>query len=218
MLGRRWRRPGVAVGLLLGAVVAPAALLTACSDAGAAQAAGAAAGAASPGSGTGYVAGDGSTVILPVAERKPAPALSGTTLDGGTWSSADQIGHVVVANVWASWCAPCRAEAPTLQQTYVARSDEGVRFVGLDTRDTEAAAKAFVSRYGITYPNLVDPAGQLQLNFRDTLPPQAIPSTIFLDKQGRVAARILGEVDHTRLNGVIDELQAEPGPSSGSGS
>ncbi|MFI0433983.1 MAG: TlpA family protein disulfide reductase [Candidatus Nanopelagicales bacterium] len=209
MRGRRWRRLA-AVGL----VAAAPALLTACSDAGAAQAAG----AASPGSGIGYVAGDGSTVILPEAERKPAPTLAGTTLDGGTWSSADQLGHVVVANVWASWCAPCRAEAPTLQQTYTARAAEGVRFVGIDTRDTDAAAKAFVTRYGITYPNLVDPSGQLQLNFRDTLPPQAIPSTVFLDKQGRVAARILGEVDRTRLNGVIDELQAEPGPATGSAS
>lgn len=160
--------------------------------------------------GTGYVAGDGSTVVLAQSERQSAPELAGTTLDGGTWSSADAAGDIVVANVWASWCAPCRAEAPVLEQVHRANADAGVQFVGIDTRDSEAAARAFVSRYGITYPNIVDTDGQLQLRFRDTLPPQAIPSTVFIDKQGRVAARILGEADAPRLQGIIDTLQQEP--------
>lgn len=159
--------------------------------------------------GTGYVAGDGSTVVLPQGERQAAPELAGTTLDGGTWSSANAAGDIVVANVWASWCAPCRAEAPVLERVHKANADAGVQFVGIDTRDSEAAARAFVTRYGITYPNLVDTDGQLQLRFRDTLPPQAIPSTVFIDKQGRVAARILGEADAARLQGIIDTLQQE---------
>lgn len=159
--------------------------------------------------GTGYVAGDGSAVVLPEAERPPAPELSGPTLEGGTWSLADQLGNVVVLNVWASWCAPCRAEAPTFAEVSAATADQGVQFVGLNTRDTDAAARAFVSRYGLTYPNLVDDDGSLQLQFRDTLPPQAIPSTVFIDSQGRVAARVLGEVDGTRLRGIIDTLVAE---------
>lgn len=159
--------------------------------------------------GTGYVAGDGSAVVLPVAERQPAPDISGPTLEGGTWSLADHVGQIVVLNVWASWCAPCRAEAPALEQVSVETADQGVQFVGLNTRDTQAAAKAFVANYGITYPNLVDDDGSLQLAFRDTLPPQSIPSTVFIDAQGRVAARVLGEIDRSRLQGIIDTLLAE---------
>lgn len=178
-------------------------LLTGCGDGGTEAANG------EPGAGTQYVAGDGSTVVLAPADREPAPDLSGTTLDGAPWRLSDSLGQVTVLNVWASWCAPCRAEAPTLQATYAARAAEGVAFVGLDTRDSQAAAEAFVRNYGITYPNVRDPDGQLQLAFRQTLPPQSIPSTLFLDKQGQVAARVLGEVDSARLNGIIDTLLAE---------
>lgn len=160
--------------------------------------------------GTGYVAGDGSAVVLAEAERGEAPVISGPTLTGGTWSSDDARGDVVVVNVWASWCAPCRAEAPTLETSYQAHQGQGVQFVGINTRDTDAAADAFVARYGITYPNIVDADGQVQLRLRETLPPQSIPSTLFLDRQGRVAARVLGEVDATRLNGIIETLAAEP--------
>lgn len=182
--------------LLAGAVVAGCGSSQAASD-------------ATPAAGAGYVAGDGSAVILTDTERKPAPDLTGTTLDGKPWSLADQLGHVTAINVWASWCAPCRAEAPTLERTYKKFAPQGVRFVGIDTRDSETAAKEFVARYGITYPNLPDPDGQLQLAFRDTLPPQSIPSTIFIDAQGRVAARILGRADETRLTGIIDTLVKE---------
>jgi thiol-disulfide isomerase/thioredoxin len=171
--------------------------------------------AAGDDAGTGYVAGDGSTVVLPVAERQPAPVISGTTLDGGQWSTADAAGDVVVLNVWASWCAPCRAEAPALAASAGAHADDPVAFVGLNTRDSEAAARAFVQRYGITYPNLVDTDGTIQLGLRDTLPPQAIPSTVFLDSQGRVAARVLGEIDQVRLDGIIDTLVTEAGAASG---
>jgi peroxiredoxin len=98
-----------------------------------------------------------------------------------------------------------------LQRTFVKFEPQGVRFVGLDTRDSITAGQAFVDKYGITYPNLSDPDGQLQLAFRDTLPPAAIPSTVFIDKQGRVAARVLGRIDDGRLNGIIETLAAEPG-------
>lgn len=166
--------------------------------------------AAGQADGAGYVAGDGSTVVLSQAERTAAPEISGPTLDGGSWTSAQSVGDVTVLNVWASWCAPCRAEAPTLERGYQKYKADGVQFVGLDTRDSEAAAKAFVARYGITYPNIVDPDGTVQLALRDTLPPQSIPSTVFLDKQGRVAARVLGEIDSGRLDGIIETLLAEP--------
>lgn len=163
-------------------------------------------GAADADPGTGFVAGDGSIVLLAPDDRVSAPDLEGQTLDGATFRLADYRGKVVVLNVWASWCAPCRAEAPVLEAAWVDLQDKGVQFVGLDTRDTIAAAQAFVDNYGITYPNVVDTDGQLQLLFGDSLPPQAIPSTLVIDPQGRVAGRILGRVSESTLLGLIEPL------------
>jgi peroxiredoxin len=171
---------------------------------------GAASGDATPGGEQGFVAGDGSIVLLAPEERAEAPVLTGPLLSGGELSTADLAGSVVVLNVWASWCAPCRAEAPDLQQVWDATAEGGVQFVGINTRDSAAAAQGFVQTYGLTYPQLLDPDGQLQLAFRDTLPPQAIPSTLVLDKQGRVAGRVLGAVSQSQLLGLIEPLVAEP--------
>lgn len=157
---------------------------------------------------SGFVAGDGSIVVLDPSQRTIAPAVTGVTLDGQSFDLAALRGEIVVLNVWASWCAPCRSEAPTLQALWTELQDDGVRFIGLDTRDSSAAAQAFIDRFGITYPNVVDEDGRIQLLFRDTLPPQAIPSTVVIDEQGRVAARLLGEVSEASLRGVIDEVRA----------
>ncbi|MCF8538513.1 MAG: TlpA disulfide reductase family protein [Candidatus Nanopelagicales bacterium] len=159
----------------------------------------------------GYVSGDGSIVLVPESERVPAPELTGTTLDGQTFTLRDHLGDVVVVNVWASWCAPCRAEAPVLADLARELADQGVQFVGLDTRDSDAAARAFVDRFGIDYPNVVDTDGQLQLLFSDTLPPQAIPSTLVIDAEGRVAGRALGKVSSSSLRGMIEPLLGEEG-------
>ena len=156
--------------------------------------------------GTAFVAGDGSIVLIAPEERDAAPDLVGKTLDGEDFRLRDHLGEVVVLNVWASWCAPCRAEAPVLESAWREVRDEGVLFVGLDTRDTVAAAQAFVDAYDITYPNVVDADGRLQLLFSDTLPPQAIPSTLVVDREGRVAGRIIGRVTEATLRGLIDEV------------
>lgn len=157
---------------------------------------------------TGFVEGDGTSVILPVEQRQPAPVLRGTDLSGDPVDTATWAGRVGVMNVWASWCAPCRAEAPELQAVHVQRPK--TEFLGINTRDSDTAARAFVDRFGITYPNLADPEGRLLLKFSGTLPPQSIPSTLLLDKQGRVAGRFLGPVEAAELDGAIAELQAEP--------
>lgn len=152
----------------------------------------------------GFQAGDGSVVILPVAEREVAPELAGEGLDGGRISTADHRGKVVVLNVWGSWCAPCRAEAPALVE--VARLRKEVQFIGLNTRDLDPApARAFVRSFEVPYPNIYDPDGALLLGFGQ-LPPKAIPSTLVLDAEGRVAARILGETTAATLGGVIDDV------------
>jgi thiol-disulfide isomerase/thioredoxin len=155
---------------------------------------------------SGFVAGDGSIVILPEAERAPAPDLVGETLDGGTFRLSDHLGEAVVLNVWASWCAPCRAEAPALAALAGEFAGRGVQFAGLDTRDSDVPARAFVERFAIPYPNVIDRDGRLQLLFSDTLPPQAIPSSLVIDPQGRVAARALGKVSESSLRGILEEL------------
>lgn len=162
----------------------------------------------------GYVSGDGTTTIVPVDERVTAPDLRGTTLDGEPFVLSEHLGEVVVLNVWASWCAPCRSEAEALQSVWAetggsGTGGSGVQFVGLNTRDSEAPARAFVDRFGITYPNVVDTDGSKQLLFHESLPPAAIPSTLVIDAKGRVAARAIGEVDRSRLLGLIEPILAE---------
>jgi thiol-disulfide isomerase/thioredoxin len=177
-------------------VLAAALLLTACGS-GASD---------SEGAGTAFVAGDGSIVLIAPEERGPAPDLVGPTLEGGEFRLRDHLGEVVVLNVWASWCAPCRAEAPVLETVWREMEGEGVQFVGLDTRDTEAAALAFLDAYDVTYPNVIDDDGRLQLLFSDTLPPQAIPSTLVVDREGRVAGRIIGRVTESTLTALIEDV------------
>ena len=163
----------------------------------------------------GYVSGDGSTTIVAEADRKAAPTLAGATLDGGQFDLSDHLGEVVVMNVWASWCAPCRAEAGELSAVSEELTDRGVQFVGLNTRDSDAAARAFVERFGIAYPNVIDTDASKQLLFKDNLPPAAIPSTLVIDRQGRVAARAIGEVDRSRLLGLVEPILAEDGSATG---
>ena len=166
-------------------------------------------GSSSEATGTSFVAGDGSIVLLDPAERVAAPDLVGTTLDGQQLSSAGLAGDVLVVNVWASWCAPCRSEAPSLERLSKEFADQGVSFIGLNTRDSDTSARSFVERFGITYPNVVDRDGVLQLGFRESLPPRAIPSTLVIDRSGRVAARVLGAVSESSLRGVIEAVTGE---------
>jgi thiol-disulfide isomerase/thioredoxin len=192
------------------AALTVAATLSACSTLGGAT-----------GSGSGelsYVAGDGSTVLVAASDREAPVDFSGTTLEGGTWSLADHRGKVVVVNVWASWCPPCRAEAPALQRTATELADEDVVFVGVNIRDSRTAAAAFVERFGLTYPTVVDQSGAGLLAFRGPLAAVSVPTTLVVDREGRVAARALSEVDGSRLKGLVEPLLAEGGgtPSAAS--
>lgn len=157
----------------------------------------------------GFVAGSGTIEVIPVDERADAPDLSGTTLDGKTLDLSALRGDVVLINVWASWCAPCRAEAPALQTVYEDVHDEGVEFVGIATRDDEANARAFERRFGITYPSLIDPEGDLVLRFRETLPPQAIPTTLIIDRDGKMAVRALTPLTERRLRELVQNVLDE---------
>lgn len=175
-------------------------LVSACTSASGAGSAG------SLGSDSGFVGGDGSIVVVEPSQRVVAPNIQARTLDQESFDLADYRGQVVVLNVWASWCAPCRAEAPELEEVWRELRDQGVQFVGLNTRDSVVSARRFVESMGLTFPSVEDPDGRIQLLFSDSLPPQAIPSTVVIDKQGRVAGRILGKASTATLRGVIDEV------------
>jgi thiol-disulfide isomerase/thioredoxin len=155
-----------------------------------------------------YIAGSGITTLSP-EDRTPAPAFSGPTLDGGTFDLAAHKGNVVVLNVWGSWCPPCRKEAPALQAVSEALAPDGVQFVGINTRDTPHGAQAYVAEFGITYPSVVDTDGQRLLAFRKTLPPTAIPSTLVIDRDGRLAARILGPITEISLRDIVAQVANE---------
>jgi thiol-disulfide isomerase/thioredoxin len=159
----------------------------------------------STGDGRSFVSGDGTITVLAEAERRTAPPLSVPTIDGGVFESATTSGRVTVVNLWASWCAPCRAEAPTLVR--LAEQYDQVVFLGLLTRDNVDAANAFARRFELNYPTIMDE--ELILRFGGALAPNAIPTTLVLDRQGRVAARLSGAVTDAGLSGVLDEVLGE---------
>jgi thiol-disulfide isomerase/thioredoxin len=158
----------------------------------------------------GYVAGRGVITSLPVAERKPPGPVSGTTIDGAPLALSDYAGKVVVVNVWGSWCAPCRAEAPMLAHAARDLSGKDVAFLGIDSRDpSESAARAFVRRFDVPYPSIYDQKGSTLLAFRGTLAPNSIPSTVVIDRQGRVAASVLGQISRTTLYDLVDDAAGQ---------
>jgi thiol-disulfide isomerase/thioredoxin len=152
----------------------------------------------------GYVDGEGIITRLPVSERRKPGPVAGTTLEGRDLDLKQYAGRVVVLNVWGSWCPPCRSEAATLAASSRDLAKSGVAFVGVNTKDSGTdQGLAFQRHYDVPYPSLYDPSGRTLLAFHGTLNPSAIPSTVVLDKQGRVAASILGAVPSRR---TLDDL------------
>jgi len=159
----------------------------------------------------GYISGTGVTEIKP-ADRKEAVPFSGKTEEGSTFSTAAHAGDVIVVNFWYAGCPPCRVEAKTLQKLSTQYAGKGVDFVGVNTRDDAASAKSFDTTFGVTYPSILDAQkGAVQLAFSGTYRPNATPTTIILDKQGRVAARIEGPINDqpSTVSTLIDSALAE---------
>jgi thiol-disulfide isomerase/thioredoxin len=158
--------------------------------------------------GNGSITGTGSVITVPPSERDAPPNVVGETLDGQRLDVSDYRGKVVVMNYWASWCGPCRGEAPALVAAH-ARLGDDVPFVGLDRNgDSKANALAFKRTFGVTYPSLYDSDGSLLLAFNGAVPPTSLPSTVVLDTRGRVAAIVLGATTTTTLVELVHDVSA----------
>ncbi|MBU6244031.1 MAG: TlpA family protein disulfide reductase [Actinomycetales bacterium] len=133
-------------------------------------------------------------------DRGEPLSLAGQTLDGGHLDVAQLRGTVVVVNNWASWCAPCRDEMPAL--VAASRAHPEIAVVGVNVRDERAAATAFAADLGIHFPVIADADGSI-LRSIPGVPPAALPSTVILDQQGRIAARVIGPTNPDQLEELI---------------
>ncbi|WP_308808256.1 TlpA family protein disulfide reductase [Isoptericola cucumis] len=165
--------------------------------------------------GQGFVSGDGSVKQWDPADREDPVTVEGTAFEGDEVSTADWLGDVVVVNTWYAGCAPCRAEAPELVDLANEREADGVRVLGINTEDEAGAAEAFQRTFEVPYPSIEDRSGQVVAGLSGVVPLQAVPSTVVLDAEGRVAARVIGQADGSTLEAIVDELLAEDDSSEG---
>lgn len=165
----------------------------------------------------GYVAGDGTMEMVDADQRAEPIVLDGTTLEGEPYDLADQRGRVVVLNVWGSWCPPCVAETPDLQEVWSEMEEAGepVAFLGLNYNEPAATGLAFKRANGVTYPSLSERDGEFfpALQGRAT----TTPTTLVLDPEGRIAGRVNGQISAATLRGMIEEVLEEGGADGGPG-
>jgi thiol-disulfide isomerase/thioredoxin len=163
------------------------------------------------GSGQNYISGDGALTVVAPESREAALSFSGPLDTGGTFSSADHAGSVMVVNFWYAGCPPCRLEAPDLEALHQEFLTEGVVFIGVNILDQAPTALAFAEEFGVSYPSIIDTNdGTVRLAFAGQVAPNAVPTTVVIDQQGRVAARISGLLtDPEVLAQLIRDVQAE---------
>jgi cytochrome c biogenesis protein CcmG/thiol:disulfide interchange protein DsbE len=136
-------------------------------------------------------------------ENTPAPDFELPSLEGGTPIALSSFrGHVVVLNFWASWCAPCRLEAPGLRRVSERYREGGVRFLGVDYRDDDAAARAFVDEFRLTYPSVTDPSGSLAYDYELI----GFPTTFIIDAAGTIRYRFVGYLDEDVLEEALNDV------------
>ncbi len=152
----------------------------------------------------GYIAGDGTIVVIESSDRPDFPQLSGDAVGGGAIDSTAYAGSPIVVNVWASWCAPCRAEADDLVRASKRLGD--VQFLGINSRDEPSAAEAFVRSYRVSYPSLLDLDGSQLLNFYGLFNLRSLPTTMVIDSEGRIAALATGPITETTLVDVVHDV------------
>jgi thiol-disulfide isomerase/thioredoxin len=161
---------------------------------------------------TNYVPVDGGGVIATydVGHRALVPQIAGKDLAGNDFDLAQFAGKVIVLNFWASWCPPCRSEAPALEQVYTDTRSAGVQFVGIDIRENGVSDGAhFATAHKIDYPSIADQADRVALAFRGHVVPQSPPTTLVIDRSGHIAARGLGEMRYAQLVQVVRAVAGE---------
>jgi thiol-disulfide isomerase/thioredoxin len=163
------------------------------------------------GSNKGFIAGDGSWTEVPATDRDEPIAFEGVDQNGDPVSSDDYLGEVLVVNFWYAACAPCRAEAPDLVELSGEYEGKGASFLGVNVRDQADTAISFDETFGIEYPSIIDTNdGAVKLAFSGSVPPNAVPTTLVLDAEGRIAARIVGQLrDPSILDTLIRDTIAE---------
>lgn len=159
--------------------------------------------------GKSYVTGNYGTITYKAGSRPTAPVVSGRTLAGRQLSLRSFRGDVIVLNFWASWCGPCRQEAPVLAALARLFKPDRVQFVGVDLRDNATGAEAFMRTFEMSYPSLSDPDSEIALAFRDSVQPDTIPSTLVIDRSGRISGATFGEVSYSGLKSLINEVRPQ---------
>ena len=144
--------------------------------------------------------------FIAAPDREPIPPIAGLDLNLEPIAISDYLGKVTVVNAWASWCAPCIEETPELVATQEATKKLGVQFLGLNVNDDLESARNFAQ--AITYPSIADPEGRL-LSLVPGIPPNGLPSTLVVDKDGLIAVRIIGPITKEVLTALITEVAAE---------
>lgn len=162
-------------------------------------------------SGVTTVDGNTSAVLYSAGHRPVAPAFTGTTLTGSKLSFSAYRGQVVVLNFWGSWCVPCREEAATLAAVAARYRPAGVSFLGVDVRDTTASARAFVNRFGVSYPSVGDPGSVITADFTGVVPIAGTPTTLVIDRTGHIAGAVFGTVTYSELTAILTTVTAKGG-------
>ena len=157
----------------------------------------------------GYQSGDGATTTWAPADRVGPLEVTGTDYEGGTHDLAQWRGDVVLLNTWYAACPPCRAEAADLAAVATEYADQGLHVLGINSRDAAGAAQAFQRQLEVPYPSLDDTGGAAIAALQGVVPVNAVPTTVLLDRDGRVAARVLGIVDASTLRALVEDLLAE---------
>jgi len=165
------------------------------------------------GIGQNYISGDGAYVFIEPGSRATPIVFSGELDTGGEFSSDEFAGQPLLVNFWYAGCPPCRVEAADLQELNETYSPKGVVFIGINIYDQMATSLTFAEEFGVTYPSILDAgSGLARLAFAGQITPNAVPTTLLLDSDHRVAARVSGLItDMSLLGRMIDDVVSEAG-------
>ena len=157
-----------------------------------------------------YIAGDGTVTEFALGSRPKAASWSGITESGEALSSTQLKGVITVMNFWYAGCAPCRVEMPELIELQTEFLPEGVQFIGVNVRDSAETSLAFARRIEMNFPSVMDAkTGSVVLGFTGVVTPQAVPTTLVIDAEGNVSARVLGRIDKGILTTLVKTVIEE---------